>query len=149
MEWTRPGFTRQPATDMWWSCVCVHVFVFMTVVQNLRHPGVINLERMYETPERVSSVACLVRPPRILHPFNGPFSRTIWISLHQKGKPFWILMKQEMRWQWHQLDHMQIICTSLQTDNHACTSSLGPSGIRRQKKNCGKILQFVSNCAKL
>jgi len=29
-------------------------------------------------------------------------------------------MKQEMTgWQWHQLDHMQIICTSLQTDNHA------------------------------
>ena len=25
-------------------------------------------------------------------------------------------------WQWHQLDHMQTICTSLQTDNH--TSSL-------------------------
>jgi len=26
-------------------------------------------------------------------------------------------MKQEMMgWQWHQLDHMQIICTSLQTD---------------------------------
>jgi len=24
-----------------------------------------------------------------------------------------------MRWQWHQLDHMQIIWTSLQTDNHA------------------------------
>jgi len=34
-------------------------------------------------------------------------------------------MKQEMtRWQWHHLDHMQIICTSLQTDNHANTSSL-------------------------
>jgi len=28
------------------------------------------------------------------------------------------------RWQWHQLDHMQIICTLLQTDNHASTSSL-------------------------
>ena len=27
-------------------------------------------------------------------------------------------------WQWHQPDHMQIICTSLQTDNHASTSSL-------------------------
>jgi len=27
-------------------------------------------------------------------------------------------------WQWHQLDHMQIICTSLQTDNHASTSVL-------------------------
>jgi len=29
-----------------------------------------------------------------------------------------------MGWQWHQLDHMQIIRTSLQTDNHASTSSL-------------------------
>jgi len=34
-------------------------------------------------------------------------------------------MKQEMMgWQWHQLDYMQIICTSLQTDNHISTSSL-------------------------
>jgi len=34
-------------------------------------------------------------------------------------------MKQEMMgWQWHQLDHVQIICTLLQTDNHASTSSL-------------------------
>ena len=30
-----------------------------------------------------------------------------------------------MRWQWHRLDHMQIICTSLQTDNHTSTSPLG------------------------
>jgi len=29
-----------------------------------------------------------------------------------------------MGWQWHQLDHMQIIYTSLQTDNHASTLSL-------------------------
>jgi len=27
-------------------------------------------------------------------------------------------------WQWHQLDHMQTLCTSLQTDNHASTLSL-------------------------
>jgi len=34
-------------------------------------------------------------------------------------------MKQEMMgWQWHQLDNMQIIFTSLQTDNHTGTSSL-------------------------
>jgi len=34
-------------------------------------------------------------------------------------------MKQEtMGWQWRQLDHMQIICTLLQTDTHASTSSL-------------------------
>jgi len=34
-------------------------------------------------------------------------------------------MKQDMtEWQWHQLDHMQIICTSLQRYNHASISSL-------------------------
>jgi len=26
-----------------------------------------------------------------------------------------------MGWQWHQLDHMHIVCTTLQTDNHAST----------------------------
>jgi len=51
-----------------------------------------------------------------IHTFNGLFSRTTWVSRHQKGKPFWILLKQEMMgWQWHQLDHMQIICTTLKT----------------------------------
>jgi len=34
-------------------------------------------------------------------------------------------MKQEMiGWQQHQLDHEQIICTLLQTNNYAITSSL-------------------------
>jgi len=43
----------------------------------------------------------------------------------RKVKAIWILMKQEMIGrQWHQLDHMQIICTSLQADDHASTSSL-------------------------
>jgi len=61
------------------------------------------------------------------------FFRTTGVSRHQKGKPFWILLEQEMMgWQWHQLDHMQIICTSLQTDNHASTSPLsfyGPNAL--------------------
>jgi len=44
------------------------------------------------------------------------------VRRHQKGKPLWILLEQEtMGLQWHQLDHMQIICTLLQTDNHAAT----------------------------
>jgi len=48
-----------------------------------------------------------------------------WVRRHQKRKPFWILLEQQMvGWQWHQLDHMQIICTSLQTYNHAITSPL-------------------------
>jgi len=29
-----------------------------------------------------------------------------------------------MGWEWHQMDHMQIICTLLHIDNHASTSSL-------------------------
>jgi len=46
-----------------------------------------------------------------------------WAST-RKVKSIWILMKQEiMGWHWHQLDHIKIICTSLQTDNHASTSS--------------------------
>jgi len=61
----------------------------------------------------------------LLHPFNGLFSRTTWVGWHQKGKPFWILLEQEMMgWQWHQLENMQIICTSLQTDNYVSTSPL-------------------------
>jgi len=61
----------------------------------------------------------------LLHPFNGLFFSTVWVSQHQKGKPFWILLEQEMMGlQWHQVDHMQITCTSLQTDNHASTSPL-------------------------
>jgi len=47
------------------------------------------------------------------------------VSRNQKGKPFWILPEKEMMgWPWHQLGHMQTICTSLQTDNHASTSPL-------------------------
>ena len=66
----------------------------------------------------------------LLHPFNGLFSRTTWVNQHQKGKPFWILQEQEMTgWQWHQLHHMQIICTSLQTDNHASSSPLRPDAL--------------------
>jgi len=53
------------------------------------------------------------------------FSRTTSVGQHQKGKPFWILMQQEMMgWRWHQLDRMQISCTSLQTDNDNSTSPL-------------------------
>jgi len=30
-----------------------------------------------------------------VHPFNGPFSGTTRVSRYQKGKPIWILLKQE------------------------------------------------------
>jgi len=64
----------------------------------------------------------------LLHPFNGLFSRTAWISRYQKGKTSLDLNEargdEVLGWQWHQLDHMQTICTSLQTDNHTNTPSL-------------------------
>jgi len=62
---------------------------------------------------------------KLLHPFNSLFSRTTWVSRYQKGRT--ILDFNEARddgWQWHQLDHMQIICTLLQTDNHTSTLSI-------------------------
>jgi len=69
-----------------------------------------------------STVSLYLTKLLLLHPFNGLFSRTTWVSWHQKGKPFWILLEEEMMgWQWHQLDHTQIICTSLQTHNQAST----------------------------
>jgi len=34
----------------------------------------------------------------LLHPFNGHFSRTTWVSQYQKGKPVWIKMRQQMMW---------------------------------------------------
>jgi len=83
--------------------------------------------RLEEDPRIfLSCVTCIVSVVLLLlHPFNVLFSGTTWVSRHQKGKPFWILLEQEMMGrQWHQLDHTQIICTSLHTDNHASTSAL-------------------------
>jgi len=61
----------------------------------------------------------------LLDPFYGLFSKTTWVSRARKVEPFWILIKQEMMgWQWHQLDHMEIICTSFKTENDASISSL-------------------------
>jgi len=64
----------------------------------------------------------------LLHPFNGLFSRTTWVNRFQKGKPSIDLNEARvdgvLGWQWHQLDYMQTISTSLQTDNHTNTSSL-------------------------
>ena len=81
------------------------------------------------------------------------FSRTTWVTRHQKDKPFWILLEQEMvGWQWHQLDHVQIICTSLQTDNHSSTSPLSfykldalPAVQPTACTNC-KYMKYITYC---
>ena len=54
------------------------------------------------------------------HSFEGLFSSTTCISQHRKSKPFLVLVKQETTgWQWHQMDHMEIICILLQRDKYA------------------------------
>jgi len=80
---------------------------------------------------------------KYIHPFNGPLSRTTWLSQYQRSKTNLDFTKardsewqwhqlghmlvctslQRYQWQWHQLGHMHV-CTSLQTDNHASTPPL-------------------------
>ena len=55
-----------------------------------------------------------------------------------------------MWWQWHQLDHMQVICTLLQTDNHTSTSSLikffsGLDGCPTNGVKALKAVQLIQN----
>jgi len=46
------------------------------------------------------------------------------VSRYQKGKTNLDFTEaRDSEWQWHQLGHMQV-CTSLQTDNDACTPPL-------------------------
>ena len=81
----------------------------------------------------------------------------IWVGRYQKDKPFWIFLKQEMMgWQWHQLNHMQIFCTSLQTDNHTSTSSLHiftgrmpflpPNQLRQSTISCMLLVNAICWC---
>jgi len=54
-----------------------------------------------------------------------------------------------MGWQWHELDHMQIICSSLQTDNHVNTSSLNFLQARRSSNRVKALKpkpQKISHC---
>ena len=61
----------------------------------------------------------LIHQQQLLLPINSLLSGITWVSRYQKGRTFWILVKQEMMgWQLHQQDHMQIICISLQTYSH-------------------------------
>ena len=57
--------------------------------------------------------------------FYGPLSETTHVSQYQNDKTILDFINAEMTGcQWHQLDHMQVIWTSLQADNHANPQSL-------------------------
>ena len=57
-----------------------------------------------------------------LNPFNNLFSGTTWVIWYHKSNASLDINEARddgvLGWQWHQLDHMQTICKSLQTDNH-------------------------------
>jgi len=73
--------------------------------------------RLEDTMERFN----VIQTPSLI----ASFPTTTWVGWQQKGNTILHLMKQELLgWQCHQLDHIQIICTSLQIDSHASTSSL-------------------------
>ena len=44
----------------------------VAILQNLHHPGVVNLERMFETPERIFVVMEKLRGKPNIHIFDDP-----------------------------------------------------------------------------
>jgi len=76
----------------------------------------------------------------VLHLYNGFFQDSMGKLAPESIS---VLIKEEMMgWQWHQLDHMQIICTLLQTDNHASTSPLSFYRPSCRSANSVKALKF-------
>jgi len=98
--------------------------VICYIIALLQNPDSISLRDYHRTLCSSKLLLLLL----LLHPFNGLFSRTTWVSRYQKGKTSLDLNEARdggvLGWQWHQLDHIQTICTSLQTDNHTNTSSV-------------------------
>ena len=130
--------------DVWW----MHLLTWQGMCWKQWSSGICNIRFVHQKLHdvRFSIVKCkltyhMLWPAQsptftnTLHPSNGLFSSTTsttWLSWYQKGKTS--LDLNEARgdgvwgWQWHQLDHMQTVCTSLQTENHTNTSSLNFTG---------------------
>ena len=91
---------------VWWTCVpLVPKVLFQTkwrkkTEEQSANPG---------SPRRRQLKWRLIL---LLHPFNSLFSRTTWVSRHQKGKPFWILLEQEMMGWWEGSGISWTICRS-------------------------------------
>ena len=84
------------------------------------------------------------------HPFNDFFSRTTWEweSRHQKGKTSLDLYEaredEVLGWQWHQLDHMQTICTSLHTNASSLNFLQAGCSSRRPTNSVKALLLFLN-----
>ena len=78
------------------------------------------LQRLCQRPAGVSSSNCNTHTQS----FNGLFSRAAPVGQYQQDKPFWIFISRDDRMAVASAGLMQVICTSLLTDNYASTSSL-------------------------
>jgi len=82
--------------------------------------------------QRIGSLHAFQSNLLLLHPFYSLFSRITWVGRYQKGKTSLDLKKARhggvLEWQWHQLDLVQTICTSLKTDKYSNTSLLNFAG---------------------
>jgi len=107
--------------------------------------------KMFLTKEHKKLVETHTQSHTQTHTFNGPLSRTTWVSRYQKGKTSLDFTEaRDGEWQWHQLGHMQI-CTSLQTDNDASTLALSflqagcpsccPTNSIKALKGCKKLVE--------
>ena len=93
----------------------------------------------------------LFQTDRQTDPLNGLFPGQPGQVGAREVKPVWILTKQEMMgWQWQQLDHRQIICTSLhrQTSQHLITIFTGRMLFLPPNQQCqnteGRQTQFLA-----
>ena len=75
---------------------------------HFRHTSDVN-----NTISAVANIYSFISPSYMVHththPFNGPLSRTTWVSRYQKGKTNLDFNEaRDSEWQWHQLGHMQV-----------------------------------------
>ena len=116
--------TGGAGTLKWWLCVAV-IFICLFCVTNTIYNDAWRYDEWAATARLNSRSHTRTTT---LHPFNCLFSRTTWVSQYQKGKTSLDLNETKddgvLGWQWHQLDHMQTVCTSLQSDEHTNTWSL-------------------------
>ena len=82
----------------------------------------------YSVTPRLSTVCSISALKRTS--ISRPLFRTTLVSWYQKGKTILDFLDARdnddgvLGWQWHRLDHMRTVSTSLQTDNHGVFSSL-------------------------
>jgi len=89
-------------TDTW----CVKCCIVIIIITN--HPrGRPRLSLIQQIGRSITTVT-----QTHTHPFNGPLSGITRVSRYQKGKTNLDFTEaRDSEWQWHQLGHMQTICT--------------------------------------